>query len=173
MFRKATADDIDAIAAIYQRIHAEEEAGRSSTGWLRDVYPVRATAEQAVALGDMFVDEREAGILACGRINREQVDVYADVPWQYEAGEEQVMALHTLVVDPAAKGKGLGSAFVSFYEQYARDNGCPCLRIDTNQRNLRARALYARLGYREAAIMPCEFNGIPGVSLVCLEKWLG
>lgn len=173
MFRKATADDIDAIAAIYQRIHAEEEAGRSSTGWLRDVYPVRATAEQAVALGDMFVDEREAGILACGRINREQVDVYADVPWQYEAGEEQVMVLHTLVVDPAAKGKGLGSAFVSFYEQYARDNGCPCLRIDTNQRNLRARALYARLGYREAAIMPCEFNGIPGVGLVCLEKWLG
>ena len=173
MFRKATADDIDAIAAIYQRIHAEEEAGRSSTGWLRDVYPVRATAEQAVAQRDMFVDEREAGILACGRINREQVDVYADVPWQYEAGEEQVMVLHTLVVDPAAKGKGLGSAFVSFYEQYARDNGCPCLRIDTNQRNLRARALYARLGYREAAIMPCEFNGIPGVGLVCLEKWLG
>lgn len=173
MFRKATADDIDAIAAIYQRIHAEEEAGRSSTGWLRDVYPVRATAEQAVALGDMFVDEREDGILACGRINREQVDVYADVPWQYEAGEEQVMVLHTLVVDPAAKGKGLGSAFVGFYEQYARDNGCPCLRIDTNQRNLRARALYARLGYREAAIMPCEFNGIPGVGLVCLEKWLG
>lgn len=173
MFRKATQGDIDAIAALYDRIHTEEEAGRSSIGWIRGVYPTRQTAELAAALGDMFVDERDGNILACGRINREQVDVYAQVPWQYEAGAEQVMVLHTLVVDPAAKGKGLGSAFVDFYEKYAKENGCPCLRIDTNERNLRARALYARLGYREAAIVPCEFNGIPGVGLVCMEKWLG
>ena len=172
MIRKATAADIDAIAALYERIHTEEEAGRCSTGWLRGIYPTGQTAEAAVALGDMFVDEQEGAILACGRINREQVDVYAQVPWRYEAAPEQVMVLHTLVVEPAAKGKGLGSAFVAFYEAYARAHGCPCLRIDTNERNLRARALYKRLGYREAAVMPCEFNGIPGVGLVCLEKWL-
>lgn len=173
MFRKATAADIDKIAALYEKIYGEEEAGRSSTGWLRGVYPTRQTAQAAVALGDMFVDERDGCILSCGRINREQVDVYAQVPWQQEAGAEEVMVLHTLVVDPAVKGKGLGSVFVDFYEKYALENGCPCLRIDTNERNLRARALYKRLGYREAAIMPCEFNGIPGVGLVCLEKWLG
>lgn len=172
MFRKATAADIDAIAALYERIHTEEEAGRCSTGWLRGVYPTGQTARTAVALGDMFVDEREGAILACGRINREQVDVYAHVPWRCEAAPEQVMVLHTLVVEPAAKGKGLGSAFVAFYEEYAMKNDCPCLRIDTNERNLRARALYKRLGYREAAVMPCQFNGIPGVGLVCLEKWL-
>ena len=173
MFRKATEADIDAIAAIYDHIHTEEESGRGSTGWLRGVYPTRRTAERAVALGDMFVDEREGRILSCGRINREQVEVYARVPWRYEAGAEQVMVLHTLVVEPAAKGQGLGAAFAAFYERYAREQGCPCLRIDTNERNVRARALYARLGYREAGVVPCEFNGIPGVGLVCLEKWLG
>jgi len=32
--------------------------------------------------------------------------------------------------------------------------------------------LYKRLGYREAGIVPCVFNGIPDVMLVCLEKKL-
>lgn len=172
MFRKATLNDVDAIAAIYAEIHTEEEAGRTTTGWQRAIYPTRKTAEDSVALGDMFVAEQDGSVVAAARINREQVDVYADVPWTYQASDDEVMVLHTLVVSPTVKGRGVGSAFVAFYEQYARENGCPVLRMDTNERNLAARALYKKLGYREAGIMPCVFNGIPGVGLVCLEKKL-
>ena len=32
---------------------------------------------------------------------------------------------------------------------------------------------YKKLGYTEIAVMPCVFNGIPDVQLVCLEKHLG
>ena len=42
--------------------------------------------------------------------------------------------------------------------------------MDTNAKNQAARKLYARLGYWEADIVPCVFNGIPSVQLVCLEK---
>ena len=45
--------------------------------------------------------------------------------------------------------------------------------MDTNQKNARARALYAKLGYSEPDVVPCTFNGIEGVQLVCLEKTLG
>ena len=55
---------------------------------------------------------------------------------------------------------------------HGRQNGCTVLRIDTNARNLRARAMYAKLGYREAGTVPCVFNGIPDVQLVLLEKKL-
>ena len=65
-----------------------------------------------------------------------------------------------------------GTAFVAYYESYAKNNGCPVLRMDTNEKNAAARRLYARLGYREAGIVPCVFNGIKGVGLVCLEKKL-
>ena len=82
------------------------------------------------------------------------------------------MVLHTLVIYPAVKGRGLGTAFVTFYEQYALEHGCRYLRMDTNERNAGARSLYKRLGYREIDILPCEFNGIPGVNLVLLEKTL-
>ena len=54
----------------------------------------------------------------------------------------------------------------------ARAMGCRELRIDTNARNAAARAMYAGLGYREIAVVPTTFNGIPGVDLVLLEKHL-
>lgn len=173
MVRKATAADIPQIAAIYARIHDGEEAGRTTIGWLRDVYPTEATARAALAADDLFVMEADGAVVAAARINREQVPVYAQVPWRYpEAPEEQVMVLHTLVVEPSVGGKGYGTAFVRFYEEYACENGCPYLRMDTNARNQAARRLYAHLGYWEAGIVPCVFNGIPNVKLVCLEKKL-
>lgn len=84
-----------------------------------------------------------------------------------------VMVLHALVVDPSEKNKGYGSAFVAYYEDYAKQHGCIALRMDTNARNTRARTLYQRLGYEEVGIVECVFNGIPNVQLVCLEKYLG
>ena len=100
------------------------------------------------------------------------MDVYKDAPWQYEAADEQVMVLHTLVIDPLRKGQGLGKIFVRFYEDYARKNGCPYLRMDTNALNVPARAFYKKQGYKEIAILPCTFNNIAGVQLVLLEKKL-
>lgn len=170
--RRGTPGDIPAVAAIYDRILQEEEAGRASVGWVRGVYPTEATAREALAAGELFVMTEEGRLTAAARINRVQVPVYSQIPWRWEAPAERVMVLHALVVDPLCKGRGCGSAFVDFYEQYAREQGCPFLRMDTNEKNSAARALYARLGYREAGIALCEFNGIPGVRLVCLEKRL-
>lgn len=82
------------------------------------------------------------------------------------------MVLHPLTADPDCGGRGCVRAFVAFYEDYARRHGCLRLRMDTNAINVRARAIYRRLGCREADIVDCTFNGIPGVRLVCLEKEL-
>lgn len=170
MFRKANSQDIDRINQIYDEIHAEEEAGRATIGWVRGVYPTRETAEAAVRAGDMFVLEDGGHIVAAARINQLQMPAYAEAAWRCPAPDDQVMVLHTLVVSPASSGRGYGTAFVAFYEDYARAHGCPYLRMDTNARNLAARALYRKLGYEEVSIVPCVFNGLPDVSLVCLER---
>ena len=173
MIRKGTAADIPQIVATYGHIHDGEEAGRTTIGWLRGIYPTEETVRAALAADDLFVMEVDGAVVASARINKEQVPVYAQVPWRYQdVPDEQVMVLHTLVVEPACAGKGYGTAFVRFYEDYARQNGCPYLRMDTNARNSAARRLYAGLGYWEAGIEPCVFNGIPDVKLVCLEKKL-
>lgn len=169
-FRKATEADIPEIAAIYDDIHTGEEKGETTIGWIRSIYPTAETARAALLRDDLFVQEDESHIVGAAIINQSQVDVYEGAPWRYPALDEQVMVLHTLVISPKAARRGYGSAFVSFYEQYARDHHCPFLRMDTNARNTRARALYKKLGYEEIAIVPCQFNGIDGVQLVLLEK---
>lgn len=171
--RKGTAADIPQIAAIYDRIHDQEEAGRVSIGWVRGVYPTADTARTILDAGELFVLEEDGAVAAAARINQDQVPEYAQAAWACpSAPADRIMVLHTLVVDPLHGGKGLGTAFVRFYEDYALKHGCPYLRMDTNEKNRNARALYAHLGYREADIVPCCFNGIPGVNLVCLEKTL-
>lgn len=170
MIRLAEPKDIQAITEIYEDIHTEEEAGNLTIGWQRDVYPTEATASASVAQGDMFVYEKNGSILAAAKINREQVDVYADGNWEYSAPEDEIMVLHTLVVSPSVMSDGIGRDFAIFYENYAKDHDCHYLRIDTNERNLRARSFYKKMGYKEVGIVPCTFNGISGVNLVLLEK---
>ena len=168
--RKAEKTDIKQIAAIYEHIHNEESCGRLTTGWIKGVYPVEQTAADAVARDDMYVCEDEGSILASAIINYQQVDVYADGDFIYEAPDNEIMVIHTLTVDPKASGRGIGSAFVNFYEKLAAEKGCTALRLDTNEKNTGARAMYNKLGYREAGIVPCVFNGIPDVNLVLFEK---
>lgn len=171
-FRKASPADLDRVAQIYEEIHDEIEAGRLVNGWKGGVYPIRLDAEEALEQGELYVEEEDGHIVAAGRINREQGDVYAQAAWEYDAPADRVLVLHTLVVSPKAAGRGYGTAFVRFYEQQARAWGCPYLRMDTGEINRVARALYKKLGYREVGIVPTEFNGIPGINLVCLEKKL-
>lgn len=170
--RKATAADLDAIDAIYDRIHDEEERGDVTIGWVRGVYPSRATAQEALGRGDLFVELSDGAVVGTAVINGTQVDVYRRAAWQYEVPDSQIMVLHTLVIDPLVKRGGLGRAFVEFYEQYARLHGCTALRLDTNERNSAARGFYKRLGYAEIGVQLCTFNNIPSVNLVLLEKGL-
>lgn len=172
VFRKATAKDLSAIADIYERIHTEEEAGRTSVGWIRGIYPTRKTAEASLERDDLFVAEVKGTIVGTAIINQLQVDVYEGADWEFPALDSEVMVLHTLVISPAVFGNGYGNAFVKFYEEYALSQNCPYLRMDTNARNTRARAMYRKLGYKEIGIVPCVFNGIEGVQLVLLEKKL-
>lgn len=169
-FRRATAHDLDAVSAIYDRIHDEEEAGHMTIGWVRGIYPTRATAEAALERGDLYVCEADGAVAGTAILNHLQGDEYTGAPWTLDAADDQVLVMHTLVIDPAAKGRSLGTAFAAFYERHARAQGCTVLRIDTNKRNTAARHLYAKLGYREISIVPCQFNGIDGVDLVLLEK---
>lgn len=94
--REATTQDIDAITQIYDHIHDEEEAGRMTTGWHRGIYPIRATAETAVSLGDMFVLEDGGNLLAAGRINQQQVAEYARIKWLYDSPDDKIWGSSTL-----------------------------------------------------------------------------
>ena len=171
LIRKAAEEDIDAIEKIYDECLTLEEEGKLTVGWKRGIYPTRGVAEDAVRRGDMFVQESEPGkIVGTAIINRIQVDCYAQGNWSYSASDDEVMVLHTLIISGRSEGNGFGSAFVEFYENYAKEQGCAYLRLDTNEINAAARSFYKKFGYTEIGIVPTVFNGIEGVNLVLLEK---
>ena len=73
-------------------------------GWIRGVYPTENTAKEAVKNEDLFVMTDAGRIVAAARINQVQVSEYADANWKYQdILPEQVMVLHTLVVDPSVR----------------------------------------------------------------------
>ena len=172
LIRLARENDIPAVTAIYDKVLREEEQGRYTIGWIRGIYPTEETAGTAITAGELFVLETEGKVIASARINHEQMPAYARVSWSVDAAQDQVMVMHTLTVDPEMNGCGAGKRFLQFYEEYALEHGSHVLRIDTNERNLNARRMYAAAGYEEKGIIPCEFNGIPDVGLVCMEKVL-
>lgn len=170
--RPAGAADAAAVYDIYRQVIEHDTQNHAYTRWQLGVYPTPQTVAEALAAQDLYVLEIGGQIAAAARINQEQVPIYAQCPWQYPAAPEEVLVIHTLAVSPAYAGRGLGRRFIAFYESQARATGCPVLRLDTSQTNLPARSLYKSLGFREAAVLECNFNGLPGVQLVCLEKRL-
>lgn len=171
--RKATENDLDAVEKLYDEIHTAEEENKQQIGWIRDIYPVRATAETALKREDLFVLENDGEIYGTGIINSIQADSYSRGNWKHNISDDKVCVLHTLAISPTSAGKGYGRRFLEFYENYALEHGCIELRIDTNAKNEVARTMYKKHGYTEVGIVPTDFNGIPEIKLVLLEKCLG
>ena len=69
------------------------------------------------------------------------------------AGSRQAR-LYSLVVDPAARGQGLGRRLLADAEAQARAAGCDGLRLEVRQDNAAANALYQRAGYRRWLALP-------------------
>ena len=173
MIRKANQNDLPKVAEIYDTILTNEEKGLITIGWIRDIYPTINTAKEALKRDDLFVYENEDRIIvASAIINRNQVDVYEKGNWKNKVNDDKIMVLHTLIVDPSYSHRGIGRKFVEFYENYAKNNNCTELRIDTNEKNTIAREFYKKIGYTEIGIVSTIFNGIPNVNLVLLEKAL-
>lgn len=173
IIRKATEKDIDAVEILYDEIHTAEEDGKQTIGWIRGIYPIRTTAEKALEADELFVLEDNGEIFGTGIINKRQVEAYKAGNWEHDVPNNRVCVLHTLVISPTVAGKGYGRAFLAFYEKYATDNGCTELRLDTNAKNAVARLMYKKHGYAEICIVPTDFNGISGIDLVLLEKYIG
>lgn len=171
--RKGTLADVGAVSAVYAALFRYEKKYGSSTSWVEGVYPTGRVAEGAAKEGTLFVMERDGRIGAAMILNHVQAPEYAGARWQYEAGDDEVLVIHTLCIDPSQARTGCGRAMVAFAEDWAVQSGCKVVRLDTWAGNAPARSLYAAMGFRLAGSAPAKLNGQIPLELVFYEKEAG
>ncbi|MCQ2561491.1 MAG: GNAT family N-acetyltransferase [Clostridia bacterium] len=172
MIRKATQADIDRVAQIYDDHNSAEVTGKNWSNWRLNLYPVRATAQNALDHGWLWVGEDEKGIFGSYILNKNQAEEYKQIPWHFEAPDDKVMVIHTLCIAPERRGEKKGQEFIEFADGVAKDMGCEVIRIDTWEGNLPAQALYKKMGYELAGGCDFFFANAYMNPLVCLDKKL-
>ncbi len=126
-------------------------------GW--DLRFEAMVAQIAAQFGERFDPAREAGWIA---VRGEGADterlgcVFLVQARDDETGAalDGVAQLRMLLVEPAARGLGLGKQLVAHCEQFARQAGYRSIRLWTNSLLSAARCIYAAQGYRLIASEP-------------------
>jgi ribosomal protein S18 acetylase RimI-like enzyme len=85
-------------------------------------------------------------------------------PFYFERREHGVLTLSSLSVNPSFRGKGIGSQLVNEFLQEGRTKGYDSVRLEVINTNVRAKALYERLGFTivKYQTIPAPWN-----------RWLG
>lgn len=167
--RKATAGDLEPLWGLYAASCARQVPGDMGPDWHMGVYPARSDLEGRLAAGELYVGE-QGGALVAGMVVTEGEDpIYAKVPWQVPAAPDEVAVLHLLVVDPAARGRGVGGRMVAAAARVARRAGMRALHLDTLETNVGAIALYKGCGLSVACVMPVHYEDIGDASTVLFE----
>jgi ribosomal protein S18 acetylase RimI-like enzyme len=160
--RRARPDDHEAAAELTAQVY--RSAGYSTEQYepaLRDIGSRAATATVLVA----EVDGHMAGTVTVASRGGEWAE-------QAVAGEA---VIRMLVVDPAARGAGLGEALVRACLEEARADGCSLVRLSSQEAMTDAHRLYERLGFLRTPGF--DWSPEPGVELrtyaLPLVPWCG
>jgi ribosomal protein S18 acetylase RimI-like enzyme len=147
--REATQADAAALAAIYldsARHHAEIDPGMYRLPDESDVL-ARIQAKLADHQTSLFVAEAEhevAGMLEVQVLDEPRAgSMTAHVP----------TARLAIAVRGGRRGRGAGTALMAFVDQWATEQGCRRLILDTAAANSGALRFYRRLGYRTYGLL--------------------
>lgn len=159
MIRKATQEDIPAVAALYGKAIDYEDTHVKYTSWQKGIYPTADTARFGVKTESLYVLEEGHDILGSVILDNRQPPEYRGVTWASELRYDEVLVIHTLCVDPHHVGSGIGTALVDFAKKLAQTRSCKAIRLNTTHRNVIAAGLYQKNGFYIASKKEILLNG--------------
>ncbi|MDO4339057.1 MAG: GNAT family N-acetyltransferase [Eubacteriales bacterium] len=170
MIRKATIEDIPAVAQSYQELFRHEAVHGSTTNWAEGLYPTKDTAAQAFDANTLYVLEETGAVYGSVILDQTQPPEYGEIDWAYPAEPAKVVVIHTLCICPSQAGKGYGRQMVSFALEKALQLGCKAVRLDTWEGNHPAASLYESMGFRLAGSAPMCLHGVIQEQQIFLER---
>ncbi len=144
--RKAKLEDLNLITKMVRKaIGVMEEAGIFQ--W-DELYPDEELLHKDILNNEMFLCEIDNQVASIFVLNQECDDEYADGNWQYK--DSSYFVIHRLCVNPDFQGRGIGSMTLQLIEEYLRNKGIECVRLDAFSKNPTALRMYEKLGYRRS-----------------------
>ena len=157
--RAARPDEYEQIGELAVRVYLAEGYTRTGSHYLPVLRDSAARAEKAelmVAVGDG------------GRIMGTVTYAPHGSPYAEHTESPEGAAFRMLVVDPAARGQGVGEALVRWCVERARTSGVRTLRLSTQTGMATAGRLYLRLGFVRTPDR--DWSPEPDVDLLTYEK---
>lgn len=117
-----------------------------------ELYPTLNDFEQDLQNQSLYILEENGGIMG-------SITITQNLPIEYNQSSilwrkiEQAYTTYRLVVDPAARGRGVATKLILFAEEIAKQNGTPYLKIDTYALNKQAQKLFQKNGFHKAGEM--------------------
>lgn len=130
--RRATVDDVDAIAPLF------------------DLYRSFYEQPSDLALARRFISERlqrDESVVFLAEAAGKPAGFTQLFPAFSSVGATRVWILNDLYVDAAARRQGVAQALLHAATEFARDDGARRLELETDHSNDSAQALYRRLGW--------------------------
>ena len=160
MIRHAASDDAPAIAEIWQPIIADSLATFNPV--VKTPADVKAMIADKAASGYGFFVADLGGVVGFATYG------------QFRGGFGYARTMeHTVILSPAAKGKGIGRKLMVAVEDHARAAGAHSIFAGVSAANDAGVAFHARLGYAEVArLREVGFKFDQYLDLVLMQKFL-
>ncbi|MDF0600595.1 GNAT family N-acetyltransferase [Psychromarinibacter sp. C21-152] len=143
--RPATASDAPAIAALWNPVIRDT---------LITFSPVEKTPDAVAADIAARTRDGHAFLVAEAETEGEGLAGFATY-FQFRGGEGYARTMeHTVILAPAARGRGLGRALMAALEAHARAAGVHSIIAAVSSANPEGRAFHTAIGYEPVAILP-------------------
>ncbi len=155
LIRPARPDEYDEIGELAVRVYLAEGYTRPGAPYIAVLRDVAARAEKAELMVAVDKADRILGTVT-----------YAGQgsPYSEHVSSAEEGSFRMLVVDPAARGQGVGEALVRWCIDRAQASGVTSLRLSTQAGMTAAGRLYLRLGF--ARTPERDWSPEPGVDLI-------
>jgi GNAT superfamily N-acetyltransferase len=138
LIRPARPDEYETISELVVRVYLAEGYTRAGSHYLSVLRDTVSRAEKAELMVAVDEPDRILGTVTYAPYGS---------PYAEHAESAEDAAFRMLVVDPEARGRGVGEALVRWCVERARSSGVRHLRLSTQQGMAAAGRLYLRLGF--------------------------
>lgn len=144
--RQAELKDLDAVINMFKSA-ISTMISNNIYQW-DDVYPNSTILKQDILKKQMYIGTEDDVIVSAAVINDESDEQYQNGNWEF--ANESFAVIHRLCVNPLYQNKKYGKNTMIIIEDFLKNKGIQCVRLDAFSKNPYALKMYQALEYKKA-----------------------